>query len=74
MTLAYARVGKTYRIVKICGDDKARRRLIDMGFTPKCKITTEFIAPFGKTTVVGLRDFRVAIRSDAADLIEIEEA
>lgn len=74
MTLASACIGKVYKILKIGGVDKEKRRLLDMGFTPECKIRSEFIAPFGDTTVVGLRDFRVALRIDVARLIEVEEA
>lgn len=74
MTLASARIGKVYKILNISGTDKEKRRLLDMGFTPECKISPEFIAPFGNTTVIRLRDFRVALRIDAARLIEIAEA
>ena len=73
MTLASARIGKVYKILRIVGDDKEKRRLSDMGFTPDCKIYPEFKAPFGDTALVRLRDFRVALRIDAARLIEVEE-
>lgn len=74
MTLASARIGKVYKILRIGGADKEKRRLLDMGFTPECKICPKFTAPFGNTMVIGLRDFRVALRIDAARLIEVEEA
>ena len=68
MTLASARIGKVYKILRIVGDDKEKRRLSDS------KIYPEFKAPFGDTALVRLRDFRVALRIDAARLIEVEEA
>lgn len=72
MTLMDGLSGKAYTICKISGEDGEKRRLLDMGFTPHCKIKVLSLAPFGGTILVSLRNFTVALRDDAAKLIEIE--
>ncbi|MBO5215226.1 MAG: ferrous iron transport protein A [Clostridia bacterium] len=73
MTLMDARVDKVYKVVATNGEKNEKRRLLDMGFTPECKIYVAHTAPFGGTILVGLRGFLVALREDAASLIEITE-
>ena len=72
LTLMDAAVNKVYRIKDVLGAGGERRRLLDMGFTPKSKIYVASIAPFGGTILVSLRGFMVALREDAARLIAIE--
>lgn len=72
MTLIDADVNKTYRVTDVSGTGNFRRRLLDMGFTPDCKLFVAGIAPFGGTVLVALRGFTVALREDAASMIEIE--
>ena len=74
MTLMDARTDKVYKVKEVHGDSNEKRRLLDMGFTPDCKIYVAHVAPFGGTILVGLRGFMVALREDAASLIEIGEA
>lgn len=74
MTLMNAEVNKEYRVVNVLGEGNAKRRLLDMGFTPECTLYIAGVAPFGGTVLVGLRGFMVALREDAAELIEIEAA
>lgn len=74
MTLMDAGVNKVYRITDVRGTGNFRRRLLDMGFTPQCKLYVAGIAPFGGTVLVALRGFTVALREDAASMIEIEAA
>lgn len=74
MTLMQAQVNKVYKVTEVVGDGNARRRLLDMGFTPECKLYVASVAPFGGTVLVGLRGFMVALREDAASMIEIEAA
>ena len=74
MTLMDATPDRVYKIVETKGEGNQKRRLLDMGFTPECKIYVAHTAPFGGTILVGLRGFMVALREDAASLIEIERA
>lgn len=73
MTLMDARTDRVYKVIEVVGSGNERRRLLDMGFTPDCKIYVAHTAPFGGTILVGLRGFLVALREDAASLIEIGE-
>lgn len=73
MTLMDAKINCKYKVNDVLGQGNAKRRLLDMGFTPECIIFVANIAPFGGTILVGLRGFMVALREDAASLIEIEE-
>lgn len=74
MTLLDAQVNKKYKVNGVTGEGNARRRLLDMGFTPECDLYVAGVAPMGGTILVGLRGFMVALREDAAALIEIEVA
>ena len=70
-TLLDAEEGRVYTVVGIAGGGRAARRLLDMGFTPNCELYVARTAPFGGTVLVSLRGFFVALRRDAAKLIEI---
>lgn len=72
MTLMDAKVDTKYKVINVLGEGNAKRRLLDMGFTPNCSIYVASVAPFGGTILVGLRGFMVSLREDAALLIEIE--
>lgn len=74
MTLMDAKINTVYKVAEVAGSGNERRRLLDMGFTPDCRIYVAAMAPFGGTVLVGLRGFTVALREDAASRIEIEEA
>ncbi len=73
MTIMNARPDKVYKVQNVLGSGHEKRRLLDMGFTPGCPIYVAHTAPFGGTVLVGLRGFLVALREDAASLIEISE-
>ena len=72
MTLLDAKVNTKYIVRGVSGEGNARRRLLDMGFTPDCGLYIAAVAPMGGTVLVGLRGLMVALREDAASLIEIE--
>lgn len=74
MTLLNAEVNTLYGIDNVTGEGNARRRLLDMGFTPDCKIYVAGVAPLGGTILVSLRGFTVALREDAASLIMLKAA
>lgn len=72
MILTCARPDKLYEITSVVGEGNARRRLLDMGFTPGSEVYVAGVAPFGGTVLVSLRGFSVALRESAADLINVE--
>lgn len=72
-TLDQLKVGKTAKIVKVNGEGELRRRLLDMGLTPKTKVSVHKIAPMGDPLELHLRGYSLSIRKDDAAKIEIEE-
>lgn len=73
MFLSDARTRSVCKVVKVLGTGNQKRRLLDLGFTPQTKIYVVITAPFGGTVLVGLRGFLVALRQDAAAMIETAE-
>lgn len=73
MTLAQARTNRVYRVTAIGGEATMRRRLLDMGFTKGTAIYVGGVSPTGGAVLVGLRNFAVALRSDAANVIGVRE-
>ncbi len=71
MVLSGAKLNSVYKIAEV-KDGRLTRRLLDMGFTPRCKIKALGFAPFGGTVLVELRGFTVALRKSAAEYIVIE--
>lgn len=72
MILTRAEPNCLYEISSVTGEGNARRRLLDMGFTPGSEIYVAGVAPFGGTVLVSLRGYSVALRETAADLINVE--
>lgn len=72
MILTCAEPNNLYEISNVTGEGNARRRLLDMGFTPGSEVFVAGVAPFGGTVLVSLRGFSVALRESAADLINVE--
>lgn len=73
MTLAQARANRVYRITKVSGAAAMHRRLIDMGFTRGAAVYVGGVSPTGGAVLVGIRNFAVALRSDAAQSISVRE-
>lgn len=72
MTLMHTETDRVYRIISVAGDGDRHRRLLDMGFTPGSEVYVAGYAPFGGTVLVSLRGFSVALRENAAELINVE--
>lgn len=72
MTLLDAITNKAYKITGIKGEGNARRRLLDMGFTPDSLVYVAGSAPMGGAILVALRGAMIALREDAASSIEVE--
>ena len=75
MTLAELSLGQRGIIQKVGGEGALRRRLLDMGLTPKTKVEVRKRAPMGDPIELFLRGYVLTIRlEDAAkiDMCEIE--
>lgn len=73
MTLDEIQPGKTVVIDSVGGQGLLRRRLLEMGLTPKTKIKVRKIAPMGDPIEVYLRSYVLTLRKDDASIIEVKE-
>lgn len=65
--------GKKCIIRSVGGEGALRRRLLDMGLTPKTEIMVRKVAPLGDPIELFLRNYELTIRKDDAKMIIIEE-
>lgn len=72
MTLNELEIGKSGVITAVNGEGALRRRLLDMGLTPKTKVMVRKVAPMGDPIEIHLRGYELTIRVDDAKDIEIE--
>lgn len=58
-------------IQNVNGSGALRRRLLDMGLTPKTKIFVNKVAPMGDPMELSLRGYVLTLRSDDANNIDV---
>ena len=73
LTLDQLKVGQSGIIVSVKGEGALRRRLLDMGLTPKTKVSVHKIAPMGDPLELHLRGYSLSIRLEEAAKIEVRE-
>lgn len=78
MTLKELNVGKSGRVITVGGGTSAsekvlRRRLLEMGITPRTILTVKKIAPMGDPIELILRGYVLTLRLEDAEKITIEE-
>ncbi len=71
MTLDDLKTGKSGVIEAVGGDGALRRRLLDMGLTPKTKVFVRKVAPLGDPIELYLRGYELTLRKEDAKKIEI---
>ena len=74
MTLKDLKPGKSGVVVSVGGEGILRRRLLEMGITPRTAITVKKTAPMGDPIEVILRGYILSLRLDDAEKIIIEDA
>lgn len=72
LTLNELEIGETGIITAVRGEGALRRRLLDMGLTPKTKIMVRKVAPMGDPIEIHLRGYELTIRIDDAKDIDVE--
>lgn len=72
-TLDKLAIGKSGIIKQVKGEGELRRRLLDMGLTPKTKVSIHKIAPMGDPVELHLRGYSLSIRLEDASKIEVSE-
>lgn len=73
MTLKDLKVGESGRILTVGGEKVLRRRLLDMGITPRTTVTIKKMAPMGDPIEILLRGYVLTLRLEDAEEITIEE-
>ncbi len=69
MPLSLAPIGEEHIVIKLGGNDKAKRHLADLGFTPGEAATV--VSALGGNLIVKIRDTRVAISCEMAAKIMV---
>ena len=72
MTLRNLSVGKSGRVLAVGGEQALRRRLLDMGLTPRTTVTVKKVAPMGDPMELLLRGYVLTLRLDDAEKITVE--
>lgn len=65
--------GESAEVVSVHGDGTSlRRRLLDMGITPKTKVTMVRDAPLGDPIELNVRGYSLTVRKSDASLVEVQ--
>lgn len=72
-TLKDAKVGETYKVVKLHGQGAIKRRIMDMGITKGVQIYIRKFAPLGDPMELQVRGYELSLRKADADMIEVEQ-
>lgn len=73
MTLDSINLGEFRKIKNIGGSGALRRRLLDMGLTPRTVIKVVKVAPMGDPIVLSLRGYELTLRKEDAKHILLED-
>lgn len=71
-TLKEAKVGETFKVVKIHGEGALKRRVMDMGITKGVEIYVRKVAPLGDPLEINLRGYELSLRRADAEMVEVE--
>ena len=73
MTLRDLPIGKKGIVLAVSGEKALRRRLLEMGITPRTTITVKKAAPMGDPIELLLRGYVLSLRLEDAEKITIEK-
>lgn len=72
VTLNDGTLGEPYRILAVDCEGALRRRLLDMGLTPKTIISIRKVAPMGDPLELTVRGYQLTLRKEDAARIKVE--
>ena len=72
MTLNELRTGVSGIITAVGGEGVLRRRLLDMGLTPRTRVMVRKVAPMGDPIEIRLRGYELTIRLEEAAKIQVQ--
>ena len=73
MNLTNGKKNKIYKIIKIDGELKIKRRLLDLGFVVGEKLQILQISPLKKTYLITIKNYVLALRENTAKLLQVDE-
>jgi Fe2+ transport system protein FeoA len=73
MTLKDLKIGKSGIVLAVGGEKTLRKRLLDMGITPRTSVTVKKAAPMGDPIELLLRGYVLSLRLADAEKITVEE-
>jgi len=73
MTLKDLPIGKNAVVLTVGGEKTLRRRLLEMGITPRTTVTVKKAAPMGDPIELFLRGYVLSLRLADAEKIMVEE-
>lgn len=71
-TLRDLKVGERSKVLKIHGEGKLKRRIMDMGITKGIEIYVRKVAPLGDPVQITVRGYELSVRKDEAEILEME--
>lgn len=74
MTLNELQTGQSGIITAVGGERALRCRLLDMGLTPRTRVTLQKRAPMGDPVEIRLRGYELTLRVEDAQSITVEVA
>ena len=66
------KIGESGVIIKVEGQGKLRRRLLDMGVTPGAHVELKKKAPLGDPLEINIRGYELTLRLTEAQLVTLE--
>lgn len=72
MTLNQLAIGESAVVAAVGGEGALRRRLLDIGITPKTRVMVRKRAPLGDPIEICLRGYELTLRLDDAAKITLE--
>ena len=72
ITLDELKIGSSARIIAVEGCGALRRRLLDMGLTPRTLVMVRKVAPLGDPIEICLRGYELTLRKLDAKNIKVE--
>jgi len=73
MTLKDLKIGKSGVVLEVGGEKILRKRLLEMGITPRTTVTVKKAAPMGDPIELLLRGYVLSLRLAEAEQITVEE-
>lgn len=72
MKLDKAKVGQIVTVETVTGHGALRRRIMDMGITKGASVYINRIAPLGDPIELNVRGYRLMLRKQDAQMVEVE--